>query len=132
MLTGAEFTELRRSVGWETGDSVAYEKRLENSLFAACAFLGDEVVGMARVVGDGSTCFYVQDVIVRPEHQQLGIGQALMEKVMDYVGEYACVGAVVGMMVAKDREVFYEKFGFWKRPNEQFGPGMMQFWRESE
>jgi predicted N-acetyltransferase YhbS len=130
--TVAEFFELRDAVGWGTGDPDAYEKGLENSLYSVCAVLGDEIVGTARVVGDGSICFYVQDVIVKPEHQQSGIGRALMEKVMDYIAENACVGAVVGMMVAKGRASFYERFGFWARPNEEFGPGMMQFWREHE
>lgn len=130
--TVAEFFELRDAVGWGTGDRAAYEKGLENSLYGVCAVVGDEIVGTARVVGDGSICFYVQDVIVKPEHQQSGIGQALMERVTDYVAENACVGAVVGMMVAKGREPFYERFGFWARPNEKYGPGMMQFWRERE
>jgi predicted N-acetyltransferase YhbS len=130
--TVAEFFELRDAVGWGTGDQDAYEKGLENSLYSVCAVLGDEIVGTARVVGDGNICFYVQDVIVKPEYQQAGIGRALMEKVMDYVAGKACVGAVVGMMVAKGREPFYERFGFWARPNEKYGPGMMQFWREFE
>jgi GNAT superfamily N-acetyltransferase len=130
--TVAEFFELRKSVGWEFGDPDGYEKGLAGSLYAVCAVLDGEVVGTARVVGDGSICFYVQDVIVRPEHQQLGIGGALMERVMAYIAEKACTGAVVGMMVATGREPFYERFGFWVRPNDEFGPGMMQFWREPE
>ncbi len=130
--TVAEFSELRKSVGWEFGDPDGNEKGLAGSLYVVCAVLDGEVVGTARVVGDGSICFYVQDVIVRPEHQQLGIGRALMERVMAYIAVNASDGAVVGMMVAKDREAFYERFGFWARPNDEFGPGMMQFWREPE
>ncbi|MGD0166770.1 MAG: GNAT family N-acetyltransferase [Gaiellaceae bacterium] len=130
--TVVEFDELRRSVGWRTGDAEAFEHGLRKSLYAVCALVEGLVVGTARVVGDESTCFYVQDVIVRPEHQRMGIGTALMEKAMSYIDRSACAGAVVGIMVAKNREAFYEKFGFWQRPNEEYGPGMMQFWRESE
>jgi len=51
---------------------------------------------------------------------------------MRYIKRNACNNAVVGLMSAKNREGFYEKFGFWKRPNEHFGHGMMQFWKRSE
>jgi GNAT superfamily N-acetyltransferase len=108
-------------VGWRTGDPDAYRRGLDDSSYSICAQLGDELVGMARVVGDCSTCFYIQDVMVRPEHQGNGIGQALMESVMSYIAASACVGAVVGLMVAKRREPFYEQFGFWSRPNEDYG-----------
>lgn len=47
---------------------------------------------------------------------------------MNYIAENACDGAVVGLMSAKGKEEFYERFGFWKRPNENFGHSMIQFW----
>ena len=47
---------------------------------------------------------------------------------MEYVKNNACPGAVVGLMSAKGKEDFYERFGFWKRPTDSFGHGMMQFW----
>jgi hypothetical protein len=53
---------------------------------------------------------------------------ALMNEVMKFIRENACLGAVVGLMSAQGKEGFYEKFGFWKRPTERFGHGMMQFW----
>ena len=51
---------------------------------------------------------------------------------MSYIGDNACEGAVVGLMSAKGKEELYEKFGFWKRPNENFGAGMNQFWKMKE
>lgn len=33
-------------------------------------------------------------------------------------------------MSAKGKEKFYKRYGFWKRPNEHFGHGMMQLWGE--
>ncbi|GIM30564.1 hypothetical protein CPJCM30710_32300 [Clostridium polyendosporum] len=44
------------------------------------------------------------------------------------ISKNACSGAVAGLMSPKGKEAFYEKFGFWKRPNENFGHGMIQFW----
>ena len=69
---------------------------------------------------------------MKPEYQRMGIGQMILERVMIYIRENACNGAVVGLMSAKGKEAFYEKFGFWKRPNENCGHGMMQFWEKEE
>jgi hypothetical protein len=57
-----EFIDLRKAVGWGIPDTASIEKGLDNSLYCVCAQIEDEVVGMARVVGDGSICFYIQDV----------------------------------------------------------------------
>jgi GNAT superfamily N-acetyltransferase len=124
-----ELFALRQSVGWGTGVFGDYEQGLEHSLFGVCAVFQSEVIGTARVVGDSRTVFYIQDVIVKPECQKQGIGLALMNQVMEFIKENASPGAMVGLMSAQGKEGFYEKFGFWKRPNEHFGYGMMQFWK---
>lgn len=132
MPTVREFFSLRTSVGWDLLEEQAVKEGLEHSLYGVCAFAGDELAGAARVIGDGYTCFYIQDVIVKPEFQRMGIGLAMMGKVMQYISEQASSGAIVGLMAAKGKEAFYEKFGFWKRPNEHFGCGMMQFWKRTD
>ena len=130
--TAEELSELRQSVGWISRDLEAYEKGLQNSLYGVCVLVKEKVIGTARVVGDGSTCFYIQDVIVKPEYQRMGIGSEMMKKVMGFIEKNACHGAVIGLMAAKNKEGFYEKYGFWQRPNEQYGCGMTQFWKRTE
>lgn len=130
--TAEEMVSLRQSVNWGIPDIQSLSMGLENSLYGVCAVIGDEIIGTARVVGDGVTVFYVQDVIVKPAYQRMGIGHAMMEKVMDYIGRNACTGAVAGLMSAKGKEDFYRRFGFWERPNENFGAGMMQFWERKD
>jgi hypothetical protein len=61
----------------------------------------------------------------------MGIGTEMMKKVMGYIERNACVGAVVGLMAAKNKEGFYKKFRFWKRPTEHYGHGMIQFWNKA-
>lgn len=131
MATVKELTELRTLVGWGIPDEKALKLGLDNSLYGICAVIDGNIVGTARIIGDRSTCFYIQDVIVHPEYQRKGIGLSMMGKLMDYINEHACDGAVVGLMSAKGKEQFYEKFGFWIRPNEHFGHGMMQFWKKA-
>jgi len=82
----------------------------------------------ASELGDGFTVFYIQDVLVHPEYQRNGIGKAMMQKVMAYIGLHACSKAVVGLMAASGKEEFYKWFGFTERPNESLGAGMTQFW----
>lgn len=131
MATVKELTELRTLVGWGIPDEKALKLGLDNSLYGICAVIDENIVGTARIIGDRSTCFYIQDVIVHPGYQRIGIGLSMMGKLMDYINEHACDGAVVGLMSAKGKEQFYERFGFWVRPNEHFGHGMMQFWKKA-
>jgi len=130
MPTVKELSDLRRLVGWGIPDKEALKLGLDNSLYGVCVLIGENVIGTARIIGDKSTCFYIQDVIVHPGHQMNGIGYSMMKKIMNYIDKNACNGAVVGLMSAKGKEKFYQKLGFWIRPNEHFGHGMMQFWKK--
>lgn len=47
------------------------------------AFVGEKLVGVVRVVGDGATIVFVQDLIVAPMHQRRGIGAQLMRAVIE-------------------------------------------------
>src|SRR5262249_31131973 len=83
--TIAEYETLIRAVGWLKYTNLeAVTAALQNTLYAVVAVEGGRPVGMARVVGDGATAFYVQDVVVVPDRQRQGIGTALMEAVMSY------------------------------------------------
>jgi ribosomal protein S18 acetylase RimI-like enzyme len=126
-----EFLEIRKAVGWGTGKPGPWKKAMRNSLYSVCVLSAGKVIGTARVVGDESMCFYIQDVIVMPEHQKRGVGLKMMKSVMKYMKKKAGTGATVGLMSVKGKEGFYKKFGFWKRPNRKFGYGMMQFWKKS-
>lgn len=128
--TGEQLVRLCEAVGWSGRNKEDIQKGLDGSLFAVCAVMGGGLIGSARVVGDGRSVFYIQDVIVLPEHQAKGVGRAMMRRVMEYIASAACEGAVVGLMAAKDKEPFYEKFGFHARPNEKEGAGMQQYWKK--
>ena len=72
--------------------------------------------------------YYVQDVIVLPEHQNRGIGTRLMDRIMDYLRVHAHDNTIIGLMSAVGKESFYEKYGFTRRPNDKLGSGMTIFW----
>lgn len=80
-----EILGLYGAVGW-TNYTARPETLLAGyagSLAVWGALVGDELVGIARVVGDGATIVFVQDLIVAPSHQRTGIGTQLMRAVME-------------------------------------------------
>lgn len=85
---------------------------------------------MARIIGDAGLVYYIQDVIVVPECQRQGIGAQMMDRVMEYIREHASQNTTVGLMSAKGKEAFYEKYGFKARPTEKLGAGMTIFWKK--
>lgn len=124
-----EYNQLRREAGWGTyEDLYALQSGLDNSLYHIGAREGNATVGMGRVIGDGTITFYIQDLIVKPEYQGLGIGSHLMQRIMVYLKSKAAKGAVIGLMSARGKEAFYEKFGFIGRPNDRHGKGMTMIW----
>ena len=128
LLNAQEYNDLRESVGWKTYDLAVAEKGLMGSLYGVCAFVNGEIVGMARILGDGGLVYYIQDVIVRPEFQGNGIGSAMMDRIMGYIQAHASQNSIVGLMSARGKEAFYARYGFVQRPNERMGCGMTIFW----
>ena len=76
---------LYQAVGWTnyTHQPQMLEKSLSHSLAIYLAFDGDAVVGLVRLVGDGFSSIFVQDLIVLPSYQRQGIGSALMKKALE-------------------------------------------------
>ena len=129
--SAAEYNRLRTLVGWGPYQENVIEKSLPHSLYCLCALQGKEMVGMARVIGDAGLVYYIQDLIVAPDHQRRGIGTRLMDKAMAYVRTHASHNSIVGLMSAKGKEPFYLRYGFTMRPNDAFGAGMTLFWQET-
>ena len=125
------YFSLRASVGWKLLTNTQAEKALKNSLITITAYENNVPVGMGRIVGDGAVICYVQDLVVHPDYQKLGVGRLIMERLIKFVSEVKEKDSEIMMclMCAKGREHFYEKFGFVGRPTEDLGPGMIQYIR---
>ena len=101
------------------------QKGLDNSIYGVSVYDGTKLIGMARIVGDGYTCFYLQDVIVDPNYQGYGIGRQIMDRILKYLDNVE-ENAIIGLMSAKGKEGFYERFGFIQRPTDELGSGMIK------
>jgi ribosomal protein S18 acetylase RimI-like enzyme len=129
--TAQEYNWLRNLVGWRTYQEDVIEKALPNTLYCVCACCGEQLVGMARIIGDGGMVYYIQDVIVIPDYQRQGIGTQMMDAIMGYIRTHASQNTIVGLMSAKGKEAFYEKYGFTIRPTDKLGAGMTIFWNKA-
>ena len=75
-----ELTELYDSVGWSayTRDVGTLRRALAGSSTLVIARDGAVLIGLARVVSDGATICYLQDVLVDPSHQGHGVGHDML------------------------------------------------------
>jgi len=123
-----DYMNLREIVGWGNPENIeAIERGLKNTLYSICIEVEEQIIGYGRVVGDGGFTFYIQDIIVLPSYQRLGLGNKIMAELMEYITSTYPPGSSVGLMSAKGKEDFYKKFGFVERPNEGYGAGMIQY-----
>ena len=128
-----EYLTLREKVGWKKLTDKQATQALAICLYKVKAVDEDgQVVGMGRVVGDGAVVCYIQDLIVIPKVQKLGIGSMIIQKLKAYVEAVREEGStmMLCLMCAKGREPFYEKHGFIQRPTDTLGPGMIQYLTE--
>lgn len=126
-ISAADFNALTEAVGWGTRDRAVVETALSNTFYSVCAVEGGRLVGYARLIGDKTIFLYVQDVMVRPEYQGMGIGTKLMEKITEKISE--CKAASPDLRAylgaSKGRESFYRRFGFLTRGEADLGEGMV-------
>ena len=80
-----EILQLYTQVGWTayTEDMPALARGYKNSLLILAAYENGELLGIVRVVGDGTTIVLVQDILVYPARQRQGIGTALLKAVLE-------------------------------------------------
>ena len=87
----SEILSLYTSVGWTnyTNNPQMLKNAYANSLKILGAYENDKLIGIIRVVGDGHSVVFIQDLLVYPEYQRQGIGTALLKQILqDYKHVY--------------------------------------------
>lgn len=86
------------------------EQAIQNSLLVISAWEEEKLIGLIRLVGDGLTIIYIQDILVLEKYQRKGIGRTLMNKALE---QYPNVRQKVLMTddTPKTR-AFYQSLGF--------------------
>jgi len=126
ILTAEKFIDLAESVGWGHPTIEQIQIALDNSLYTACVTDGNEIIAMGRIIGDNSMSYFIKDVVVNPKYQGKGIGKLIINDMLSFLKERTPKGwkFCVELMSAEGKEVFYEKFGFERRPSANGGAGM--------
>ena len=107
-----EILGLYESVGWTnyTDKPEMLRNAYLNSLKIYGAYVDDKLVGIIRVVGDGYSVIFIQDLLVHPEFQRKGVGTLLLKKVLcEYDSVYQ------KHLITEDTEktiLFYKSLGF--------------------
>lgn len=107
----AELLALYDSVGWTayTQDPESLLEAIRRSTLVVTARDDGELVGIARCLTDSVSIWYLQDIIVHPDHQRSGIGTALFRECL------APFSAVQRRVLLTDAEpyqrAFYESLG---------------------
>lgn len=107
-----QLEKLYNDVEWYayTNDLDVLQQAISQSLEVISAWNGDELVALIRVVGDGLTIIYIQDILVLNAYQNQGIATLLMQQILE---KYKHVRQKVLLTEeAPDVRRFYEKNGF--------------------
>jgi len=107
-----EILRLYRAVGWTayTEDPSALRQGFQNSLLVLAAYESGDLLGIVRVVGDGYTVVFIQDVLVFPKKQRQGVGGALLKAVLD---RYPAVRQIqLTTDCTPETTAFYKSLGF--------------------
>ena len=108
----AEAVWLYRSVGWTVYADApeVLQAALSGSARVVLARRAGGLVGLARVISDGATICFLQDVLVHPEAQRAGIGRRLVQVALE---PYTSVRQKV--LLTDDepgQRAFYESLGY--------------------
>ena len=108
----AEILGLYTSLGWTnyTDKPEMLRNAYLNSLNIYGAYVDDKLIGVIRVVGDGFSVLFIQDLLVHPDFQRNGIGTLLLKRMLK---EYENVYQM--HLITEDSEKtisFYKSLGF--------------------
>lgn len=111
-LAGEDLKELYDDAGWVayTKDLPCLLEAIEHSLLVITAWDRDRLVGMIRIVGDGRSILYIQDILVLSTYRRSRIGTNLVKQVL---AEFNTVRQKV--LLTDDTpqiRAFYESLGF--------------------
>lgn len=109
-----EIVELYKSAGWWQESPEAREiipSMIRGSLcFMVARSLDGRIVGMARVISDGYSDAYIQDVVVLPAYRSRGVGRELIRRLVQF-----CLArkiAWIGLVAEPGTQELYEDLGF--------------------
>jgi len=126
ILRAETFNVLAESVGWGHPPIEQVKIAIENSIYTVCVEDDKEIIAMGRMIGDNSMSYFIKDVAVMPSYQGKGVGKLLIADMLSFIKDKTPKSwkVCVELISASEKEGFYEKFAFQRRPSATSGSGM--------
>jgi ribosomal protein S18 acetylase RimI-like enzyme len=109
-----EIINLYKAGGWwkESDNQTNIKKLMQGSyaFFVAINPCDGKAVGMGRLLSDGVSDAYIQDLVVLPNYRGYGIGKRLVKKLIDF-----CLSkkiSWIGLISEPGQNRFYTPIGF--------------------
>ncbi len=118
-----EYWNLFQTTGWNQEYNFSIQdlaKAIQNSWYSISLYDSNKLIGFGRVIADGVHHALIVDLIIDPDYQGMGLGSSHLDRLVSKCKDYKIRD--IQLFAAKDKYVFYEKFGFEKRPIN--APGM--------
>ncbi len=93
-------------------------KMLTHANLVLTARDGAKLVGVSRSLTDFSYCCYLSDLAVAKAYQKLGIGQELIRRTQEYLGDEV----MILLLAAPQARQYYPHIGFTKNDDAWFLP----------
>jgi len=107
-----QIVALYRAGGWwnEAYDEAGIPALIKGSFLFAVALDRGQAVGMGRVISDGVSDGYIQDIIVLPSHRRSGIGKMIISTLLESCRQRGL--GWIGLIAEPGSEEFYHTLGF--------------------
>ena len=115
-ISVSQLAELLHKTYWAENRPVeAMEQSIRHSLcYGAYDPEDGKLIGLARVITDYATTYYLCDVVVEEAHRGKGIGKALLTEIV--TDPRLC--GLKALLLTRDAHGFYQRFGFREEPGK--------------
>ncbi|MGL1902021.1 MAG: GNAT family N-acetyltransferase [Fibrobacterales bacterium] len=119
-----EFTTLSTLVAFDTPLPSQLQKALDHTIYGCCLTHEGRVIGFGRVVGDNALYYYIQDVIIHPDHQHRGCGREILNHLLSHLAKSTGPGAFIGLFSGHDMDALMAKYQFIRDSFQHISQGM--------
>ena len=109
-----DIVDLYKMGGWwkESYDSSLISQMIQGSFVFAVVVdaIKDKTIGMGRVISDGISDAYIQDLIIDPAYRKEGIGKLLVDTLISQCKKKGIIW--IGVIAEPGSQHFYHRLGF--------------------
>lgn len=122
-----KYIKLREKVGWGNIEKEVVETSFNNTIYFVSAYDNEELIGFGRMIGDMSMFLYIQDIMINPDYQGLGIGKKIVISIIENAKKLKNKNQNIRLYLGsvKGKEEFYRKLGFITREEKGLGQAMI-------